>query len=167
MRVSDRAREAVVRQLGHDCARGYLSLETLAWRIERAFAARHSDELAGLRADLPPSGPLARLVERLSLWSSRRRHAACVPCSPPPPARPGEAYVLGRGAGCHLVLDDRAVSRRHAELRFESGSWLLVDVGSRNGTRVNGWLVSQAHLSDGDELVLGRTRLRFHPPRAT
>jgi hypothetical protein len=165
MRISERAREAVVRQLGADCARGYLSLDTFAWRVERAFAARTSDELAGLRADLPPAGPFSALVERLSLWVSRRRHAACVACSPP--ARLGEPYLIGRAPDCDLVLSDQAVSRRHAELRLIDGRWLISDLASLNGTHVNGWAVLEAHVVDGDELVLGRTRLRFHAPAAT
>lgn len=167
MRISDRAREAIIRQLGQDCARGYLSVDTLALRIERAFLARTSDELAALRADLPPGGPLTGIAERLSLWAARRRRASSVPCSPPPPAHPRQTFVIGRSPGCDLAVEDRAVSRRHAELRYEGGRWLLTDLGSRNGTRVNGWAVAAAQVFDGDELVVGRTRLRFHPPRAT
>jgi Inner membrane component of T3SS, cytoplasmic domain/Domain of unknown function (DUF1707) len=165
MRVSDRARDAVVRKLGQDCARGYLSLDTLAWRVERALAARSADELATLRSDLPPGGPFAPLVERLRLWWSERRESGCVAVVPNP-LEPERAYVVGRSPGCDLVLADRAVSRRHAALRVEAGRWLISDLGSRNGTRVNGWLVSEAHIDEGDELTLGRTRLRFHPARA-
>ena len=52
----------------------------------------------------------------------------------------------------HADLD---ASGRHAELRREDGQWILVDVGSRNGTWVNGERVGRATLKDGDEMHLG------------
>ena len=163
MRVSDRARNGIVRQLGRDYARGYLSVETLAWRVERALAARTNAQLATLRADVPPEGPLRRLGERWGLLASRRRRSP-IPCKPPLPTAAGESYLLGRWEGCDLVLDDVAVSRMHAALRFDAGRWIVTDLGSKNGTRVNGWKIGEAQLSDGDVLALGSTRLRFLAP---
>lgn len=63
--------------------------------------------------------------------------------------------VLGRGLASELVVDDLSVSRRHAEFRPSLGTHLLLDQGSTNGTFVNGELVVQALLTDGDELAFG------------
>jgi len=51
-------------------------------------------------------------------------------------------FVIGRDPGCDLRLDDPMVSRRHARVRLERGIWLIEDLGSRNGTRVDGSLVA-------------------------
>jgi hypothetical protein len=163
MRPSDRLRDAVVRRLGRDYWRGCLSVDTLAWRVERAYSARSHADLTPLVADLPPAGMLGALAERLQLWRDSRRPARLT-CSPPLPATPDAGYMLGRHADCDLVLDDDSVSRRHASLTCDSEGWLIRDLGSRNGTHVNGWRVAEAHVFDGDELLLGRTRLRFRAP---
>jgi FHA domain-containing protein/uncharacterized protein DUF1707 len=157
MRASDRMREAVVRRLGRDYGRGCLSVDTLAWRVERAYSARSRQDLTPLVADLPPGGRLGVLLERVQLWREALRRGP-IPCSPPATEKP---YVLGRHPDCDLVLDDDSVSRRHASITRAGDRWLLVDLGSRNGTQVNGWRVAEAHVFDGDELVLGRTRLVF------
>ena len=159
-RASDRMREAVVRRLGRDYGRGCLSVDTLAWRIERAYSARSRQDLTPLVADLPPGGVLGVLLERFQLWRDLLRHPPLV-CSPP---HAGQPCVLGRHPDCDLVLDDDSVSRRHASISREGDRWLIVDLGSRNGTHVNGWRVAEAHVLDGDELVLGRTRLTFRAP---
>ena len=64
--------------------------------------------------------------------------------------------IVGRSRSCQLVLDDDSVSRRHARFSSTSGRCTLVDLSSRNGTYVNGRLVQQADLRDGDRIVLGR-----------
>ncbi len=69
--------------------------------------------------------------------------------------------VIGRLPGCEVVLDDPNVSRRHAELRREDGQVLISDLGSTNGTLVNGQPVTAARLADGDRITLGRTTLVF------
>jgi hypothetical protein len=61
-----------------------------------------------------------------------------------------------------LVIADSTVSGTHALLERVGATWLLRDVGSRNGTRLNGErLTGQRRLRDGDEIVVGRTRLLF------
>ena len=69
--------------------------------------------------------------------------------------------LLGRGTDCDLRLVDPGVSRHHAELRVEHDQVVLVDLGSTNGTFVNGRRVSVEALRDGDELQFGNTRMRF------
>lgn len=69
--------------------------------------------------------------------------------------------MLGRGTDCDLRLVDPGVSRHHAELRIEDEEVVLVDLGSTNGTFVNGQPVRRVVLSDGTRVTLGRTTLVF------
>jgi hypothetical protein len=69
--------------------------------------------------------------------------------------------ILGRGTDCDLRLVDPGVSRHHAEIRVEDGEVVLVDLGSTNGTFVNGQPVRRVPLSDGTRVTLGRTTLVF------
>jgi hypothetical protein len=69
--------------------------------------------------------------------------------------------LLGRGTDCDLRLVDPGVSRHHAELRIEDGEVVLVDLGSTNGTFVNGQPVRRVLLTDGTRVTLGRTTLVF------
>lgn len=74
----------------------------------------------------------------------------------------GEATVtIGRRPESTLQLGDPNVSRNHAEIRPHGNGWVLVDLGSTNGTRVNGTRVSSHELHEGDELAFGSTVLRF------
>ena len=59
------------------------------------------------------------------------------------------------------MFADDTVSRRHAELRLREGSWILRDLGSSNGTWVNGRRVMEAEVAPGDEVVLGACRFRL------
>jgi len=80
----------------------------------------------------------------------------------------GERAVLGRAADCDLVVADARVSRRHAELRREGNCFLLADLGSTNGTLLNGQRLTQAlPLRDGDVIELGSARFVYHDPEAT
>ncbi len=63
--------------------------------------------------------------------------------------------VIGRDRGVDLVVRDSAVSRRHAELVGRNGGWTVCDLGSANGTKVNGARVNGVQeLNDGDQLAL-------------
>jgi pSer/pThr/pTyr-binding forkhead associated (FHA) protein len=63
-------------------------------------------------------------------------------------------------------VPDPNVSRRHAELREEGGSWWLVDLDSTNGTELNGKRVQRAKLADGDRIRLGELELVFARERS-
>jgi DNA-binding CsgD family transcriptional regulator len=78
-----------------------------------------------------------------------------------------ERVTVGRSDGNTIVLaDDSQVSRVHAVIDELGGSWSVRDVGSRNGTFVNGTRVSgDARLSPGDELRIGRTRIVLRADR--
>jgi pSer/pThr/pTyr-binding forkhead associated (FHA) protein len=80
----------------------------------------------------------------------------------------GSRFLLDRpttSAGRHpdsdIFLDDVTVSRRHAEFRRDSGDFVVVDVGSLNGTYVNREPVDTAVLTNGDEVQIGKFRLVF------
>ena len=74
----------------------------------------------------------------------------------------GESVALGRGLENTIVLEDRRVSRSHARLTCTQGHWSVRDEGSTNGTFVNGRMVSQHALKNGDQLSLGGLDLVFH-----
>lgn len=73
--------------------------------------------------------------------------------------------LLGRGTDCDLRMVDPGVSRHHAELRVEDGQVVLVDLGSTNGTFVNGQPVRRVVLVDGTNVTLGRTTMVFRQER--
>ena len=73
----------------------------------------------------------------------------------------GSRFVIGRSRDSDLTLDDPNVSRRHAELRKEGGAWLIADLASTNGVKVNGRRVAEHNLQPGDEITIGLEKLHF------
>lgn len=71
------------------------------------------------------------------------------------------AISIGRKPESNIVLADPNVSRNHAEIRPHGDTFVLVDLGSTNGSKVNGVRVDQRVLQDGDELTFGNTQMRF------
>jgi hypothetical protein len=69
--------------------------------------------------------------------------------------------TIGRHPDSNLVLADPNVSRNHAEIRPQGDRFAVVDLGSTNGTKVNGVRVSTQLLDDGDEVSFGNTKMRF------
>jgi len=69
--------------------------------------------------------------------------------------------VIGRSREADVVVDDPNVSRRHAQVRREGDAWVMRDMGSTNGVKVNGRRVEEAVLAPGDELTIGKSRLVF------
>lgn len=67
--------------------------------------------------------------------------------------------VLGRSRECDVVVADTNVSRNHAEIRHVGATYVLVDLKSTNGTRVNGRRVSRHQLEDGDVIEVGTTQI--------
>lgn len=81
----------------------------------------------------------------------------------------GQTWAIGRGEGCAIILQSRAVSRLHALIqRRDNGEYYLVDLGSRNGSFVNGRRVSRPEqLHDQDRLVFAEQELVFHVPETS
>jgi pSer/pThr/pTyr-binding forkhead associated (FHA) protein len=73
----------------------------------------------------------------------------------------GRHARVGRSPACDVVLSDDSVSRRHVEIAIRGGVCALRDLGSCNGTYVNGRRVVRARLRRGDVLRLGETELRL------
>lgn len=72
-----------------------------------------------------------------------------------------DVLVIGRASTADIRLDDTGVSRQHAEVRREGDDVVLVDLGSTNGSCVNGRPVERARLTPGDRIELGRTVLVY------
>jgi len=83
-----------------------------------------------------------------------------------PPVEEEEAVWLGRGAFCKIRMADTQLSRRHCQFTYDGGVLYVEDLGSRNGTRVNGELIEgRVELEDGDSIVVGGHELRVIMPR--
>jgi hypothetical protein len=154
VRPSHETREQTVAELRRGYLAGRLGTDTFSRRVDGAMQSGSRDELRGLTADLPASPP-AHLA-RLRSWL-RPRSLGLPRADELEQAR----LVIGRSSGCQLVLADDTVSRRHAELYVEDGRWLLRDLGSANGTWVNGRRVVAAEVRAGDEVHFGGCRLRL------
>jgi hypothetical protein len=154
VRPSHDTREQTVGRLRRGYLTGRLGTDTFSRRVDDALQSASHDELRGLTADLPasPSARLSRLRGRLTLRSLGL---------PPAEELMDARLVIGRSSACQLVLADDTVSRRHAELFVEEGRWLLRDLGSSNGTWLNGRRIVEAEVRPGDVLHLGSFRLRL------
>ena len=72
-----------------------------------------------------------------------------------------EKTVLGRGSGCDIVIDDPGISRKHLEIDITPNGVIARDLGSTNGTYVEGHQVPAATLLDGNTITIGRTRILY------
>src|SRR6187455_2472033 len=78
-----------------------------------------------------------------------------------------ESGVVGRGPTARLRVENSGVSREHASLRHREGAWWIQDLGSANGTFVNGLPANvPMRLRNGDELSFGPARYIFRSPDA-
>ncbi len=138
-------------------------------------------ESAGAVADAPSAGPPPMaavapglVADQTLLYQKPAAAAAAAPVA----ARGGTRHavlrgrqgdytledavtVMGRSRRCGIVLTDPNVSRQHAEIRRQDDGFMLRDLGSTNGTRVNRRDVKQAVLQHGDRIELGTTELLF------
>ncbi|MFH8801385.1 FHA domain-containing protein [Streptomyces sp. NPDC017936] len=168
-RLSDAERDRALKVLHDGVAMGRLSHDTFIRRMELALAARRSDELAALTADLPQENRFSRAVfgtvEAVSgftvrlrrAWQAERLPKLLLP-------HPGTDHPLriGRDPANGLRLTHESVSRVHAELRRQGGTWVLRDLGSTNGTTVNGRrVIGAAVVREGDQVAFGRMAFRL------
>jgi hypothetical protein len=80
----------------------------------------------------------------------------------PPMPISSSTIVIGRAPDCDVSFDDANISRRHAEIRVVMGSHVISDLGSTNGTKVNGVPITlERTLRDGDIIALGSNTIRF------
>ncbi len=112
----------------------------------------------------PPPGPLAIIWAQHYRGNRDDQRSPATP-SPPPAAEPaplvfppgsGVRFTIGRTRDCDLCLTDLSVSRMHALLVRRQDGWVLSDLGSHNGTRLNGWLVREpVPVHAGDRVEFG------------
>lgn len=72
-----------------------------------------------------------------------------------------EILTIGRLPDCSIPISDRNASRRHAQVRADGETVYLLDLGSTNGTKVNGTATRHHRLRDGDRITIGTTTIRF------
>jgi len=169
VRACDADREQVVAVLRERFADGSLNQDSFVLRVDAALRARWRGELAGILSDLPgrrmsaARAVLARVTQ--ARRAAARRLGGHGPASPPAafmlPSGTQVSFTIGRDADCDLVLSDMTVSRTHAGLRRDAGGgWLLSDAGSTNGTRLNGWRVTEpVPVRAGDRVSFGALTL--------
>jgi hypothetical protein len=124
---------------------GHVSTATLESRAEWVLGGRVEDAVWDLPKRWWRAAPSVRaLVAGEKEWPLSERGR----------------WVLGRGSGCDVSLEDDTVSRRHAEIAVRAGLCLIRDLDSCNGTLLNGRLVRRARLRRGDVLLIGETEIR-------
>ncbi len=77
------------------------------------------------------------------------------------PLGDGRTLTIGRLPECDVVIDDRGASRHHAQVRISGGEATLTDLGSTNGTLLNGRQVQTRQLEDGDKITIGSTLIEY------
>ena len=160
-------RHRLARTLNSAYAEGLLSERTLAHRLDALFAGGLIDPV-GLVGDLTRRTSHRRfgrtLLQKVTSLL-HRSHSAPGAIEPDillalDWAGGREELVIGRHPSCDVVVADATVSRRHARLTFRDGGWIVKDLDSTNGTRLNGQYVGRCRLRPGDQLALGHQRLR-------
>jgi hypothetical protein len=162
---SGELRQRLAQTLSAAYGDGLLSESTLVHRLDLLFGSRLIDP-ARLTGDLSFRAPRPSLATRLA----RFREGIERYLSPETRSHPAQLLALdwsggtnelliGRDAGCDVVLAHATVSRRHIGLHFRDGHWILRDLGSTNGTLVNGTPVRRCQLQPGDRLTLGDERM--------
>jgi len=143
-------RHRLARTLNAAYAEGLLSDRTLAHRLDLLFASAVIDpvRLVGDLTRHVPRRPRRRRQDDSAIllaldWSGAQ-----------------EDLVVGRHPACDIVVSHPTVSRCHARLIFRDGGWILQDLESTNGTRLNGQHVGRCRLAPGDQLALGDQLLR-------
>jgi hypothetical protein len=170
LRASDADREQAIELLRHGSVEGRISHQTFLHRMDAALRAQGVEELAGLVRDLPPAADEPETTGRLDRWTQRwservarlqwawrrpRLESLTLP-------RGDRVFVIGRAPECDLALLNMTVSWRHAELRHSADGWVLSDLGSRNGTHVNGWQAGTGFtVQAGDHVRFGTAEFRI------
>ncbi len=78
-----------------------------------------------------------------------------------------DRIIIGREVSCDVMLNNNSVSRTHSEIVRLAEGYLLKDLGSRNGTFVNGQRIEETLLQDGDTVTIGDVILKFEAPLQT
>jgi hypothetical protein len=158
IRVSDAERDQALAKLRDGYVEGRLTHETFAHRVEAALRARASRELSSVVADLPR--PRGIRIRAAAAWRHMSRSTDRWLRGWPPvltlPSGTQLRFTIGREPACDMKLGDETVSRWHASLERGAAGWMLADLGSTNGTRLNGWRVTgPVPVRPGDMISFG------------
>jgi len=162
----------VISQLSERYAEGRLTHDTLDERLGAALKARYQHDLEAVVADLPSRRRLGSAVQACVQRGWTTLTGMMAGTTRPAPARVlafpsgGQSrFTIGRDAACDMVLPDPTISRWHAGLKREASGWMLDDLGSTNGTRLNGWRVrAWVPVRDGDLVSFGAVTYVFGRP---
>jgi hypothetical protein len=154
-------REQALELLARNYAAGHVRLATLEHRLDAALRAETLEDLSAVTWDLPAldAGPWQTFKSRLTAspapsrcsrvcFKTVREVVLDLDAGP-------RTWVIGRAPTCDVVLCDPAVSRRHALLSVRGGRCSVRDIGSTNGTQLNGEAVEATALRPGDVVSFG------------
>ncbi len=167
-RPSDAERDRALAVLREGAGSGRLSQDTFIRRMNFVLRAQSRGELANAIRDLPRAEPrrpgwirqLGRRVDTMLATFPQFAVSRRTPALPLPglalPAPGSPTVRIGRGPGATLRLADVSVSRCHAELRHVDDGWMVRDLGSMNGTEVNGSrITTPVRVRPGDRIRFG------------
>lgn len=156
----------VARMLARDPLRRFASAAEAAaalapWSMQ---PARCAATLHAPRANVPAVAPAPRqpTLARPQVSSAARWHLQRLTeagHSEFYPLDESQCLIVGRARDCDIQIRDAQASRHHCRLTFSGSAWVIDDLGSNNGTLVNGGPVATAELKDGDRIQLGETAL--------
>ena len=130
-------------------------------KIQESKVQPEPTQTGTLAPTLTPTLP-TKLVQTINTHIEITARAALVLASGQRIDLTEEIVKIGRHQSCTIVFADSNVSRVHAQLQHDSTGWLVVDLGSTNGIKVNGTKISkEKSLTDGDELEFGTSTARF------
>jgi hypothetical protein len=131
----------------------------LSERLRAAWRGLRGQEGAAGNGNPAPAVPPWGTVAVPPEFPPGQTYLRRVPAVPEPlffPGGSGTRFTIGRVHDCDLRLTDLSVSRNHAELTRGEAGWMLRDLGSHNGTRLNGWLVREpVPVRAGDRVEFG------------
>jgi hypothetical protein len=165
-----RSRQRLARVLNSAFAEGLLSEQTHSYRLGLLFGPRLIDRqrlIGDLTLRRGRSRPAEVARDAWAALAASVRTASGLSASSSAPLllaldrTEGELLLLGRHPRCDVVVSDPSVSRRHAQLTFRDGVWVIQDLASTNGTTVNGAPVGRTTLHAGDIIALANQSIQI------
>ena len=131
-----------------------MGIDTFERRLDVALTTARPDDLRDVTTGLATHSLVARARDWLAGWQSERPSSGLLQI-----LAANSPVSIGRSPSCEFVLRDDSVSRRHAMLVRDGNRVVITDLGSTNGTFLNGRWVTQAQVEPGDRVRLGRIDL--------
>jgi hypothetical protein len=138
---------------------GEFGIQTRVVQPEQEAAAPEAEEESGRTMIYSTAGRVAEPLEERA--RVRQQNALLIVDGKRMLVGPAGA-TIGRSRQCDVVLEDANISRQHAEIRPRGGSWVLTDLGSTNGSSINGRRIDHPEvIKPGDEIEIGTSQIRF------